>query len=211
LVAKMAILRRSIDKHDIEMLNAAIDSCRSAGMSDRDLAEAIAAKRKIEQLLAKLGVAVHLQDIEVLKASIDECNSYGLPQRDVQGAVAVKTNVERLLAELTTAIKRKDFNDVKAAIANCPIDMMKTAVIQCHTAGLPENELKEAISAKMAFDLTEGEKKKLLADLSNANDEEMRRKHNECVNLLRESIRAGTDVPAHFEELLNELLVHQVM
>ena len=49
------------------LLKKAVADCQAAGMAENALLmEALTEKKKIEQLLAKLGVAGQLQDIEVL-------------------------------------------------------------------------------------------------------------------------------------------------
>jgi hypothetical protein len=204
-------LRTGIDSHDIEVLKIAVEECQAAGMAENALlTEAVTEKRKIEQIMAKLGVAVHLQDIEVLREAIGECKAAGIPARDVDGAVNVKVSIEKLLAELKSAIDQQNSDGIKAAIGSCPIDMLKTAVEQCHLAGLPEKQLEDAISSKL-LDVKESERSKYLEDLKTCNDGDRRAKRDEAVNLLKEAIRSGSDVPPHFEELVNELIVSQVM
>merc|ERR1719419_683039 len=93
---------------DVAVLKAAIEECRAAGLPEKDLQDALMARRRMEQMLARLGVAVQLLDLGVLAASLEECRMAGLPERDLDEAAAAKAGLERLLAQLRAAIEAQD-------------------------------------------------------------------------------------------------------
>lgn len=164
-------------------------------------------------MLAKLGVAVHLQDIEVLKAAIKECQAAGMPEQALEEAMVAKVNIERMLAKLRAAIDLQDMDGVKTALEDCGVDMLKMAIEQCRVARVPEAVLEEAMTvrARLALNLPEHERARLLDGLKSCSDEERRAAYNEAVSMLHEAIRTGSDVPPQFEELMNELIIQQVI
>ena len=90
---------------------------------------------------------------------------------------------------------------------DCPIDLLRAALEECHAAEVPGYVLQSALRSRAA-ESSESDRR-LIYDLGQ--DDEKRLAHNKAVNMLHESIRSGNDVPAEFEELINELIVNHVM
>jgi len=204
----LSSLSRATESRDMESLKSALLKHHEAGLPpSADLDEAMAMKRRVEQILAKLGVAVQLMDIRVLKAAIEECQSNGLPDQDLNEALLAKESIERMLATVRFSIDCKNMSGIEAAIKDCPIDLLRAALEECHAAEVPAHVLQSALRSRAA-ESSESDRR-LIYDLGE--DDEKRLAHNKAVNMLHESIRSGNDVPAEFEELINELIVNHVM
>merc|ERR1712039_186706 len=162
-------------------------------------------------MLAKLRVAVQLHDIGALQDIITECQAAHLPDADLEEAIATKSSIEKLFLTLTDAIERGDKKALRQALQDCSIDMLKTAVEQCRTAGVPEVELENALTARaqLAETMSAAERNRLLQGLRTCNDEEKRATHNQVVSILRDAIRTGGEVPPQFDDLMNELIIDQ--
>merc|ERR1712190_115845 len=207
----MSKLNAGIGRKDLKLLQSAVADCQAEGIPERELRGATSTIRQIGQMLAKLRVAVQLHDIGALQDTIAECQAAHLPNAELEEAIATKNSIEKLFLTLTDAIDRGDKKALRQALQDCSIDMLKTAVEQCRTAGVPEIELENALTARaqLAETMSVAERNRLLQGLRTCNDEEKRATYNQVVSILRDAIRTGGEVPPQFDDLMNELIIDQ--
>ena len=92
-------------------------------------------------------------------------------------------------------------------LEDCPIDLLRAALEECHAAEVPEAVLHSALQSRAA-ESNESDRR-LICDLGQ--DDEKRLAHARAVSMLHESIQSGHDVPPEFDELMNELIVNHVL
>ena len=97
--------------------------------------------------------------------------------------------------------------DLFCFLQDCPIDLLRAAIEECRAANIPQAVVDEALQSRAAG-LKEADRR-ILFEIGQ--DEEKRASYNSAVRMLHESIQTGNDVPAEFEELINELIVNHVL
>lgn len=136
-----AALQEGVSARKLQLLKPAIQACQEQGVMPEELEEALSLQQDIEGIFAKIFEASEKKDIAFLNEAILDYHRAALPpSSEVDAAEALKGQIEMLLAHLGVAVQLLDIQTLKAAIA------------ECETAGLPEQDLNEAMLAKSSIE-----------------------------------------------------------
>ena len=124
----LSYLRAAASLCDLEVMDQAIDECRSLFPEER-LQEAVAARRSIEDLQENLRSSIRSRDITALCDAIVRCEAYGWPSKPLEEAYVAKCQLQQLIARL------------RYASGSADVDLLSKIVGECESLGLPERDL----------------------------------------------------------------------
>merc|ERR1712050_250951 len=134
----------AVHLQDLEVLKAAIEECKVAGMMQRELEEAIMLKESMERMLTGLMAAIERQDmkgvkvaiaecgIDMLKTAIEQSRAAGVPKWVLEDAMSERAKVASNLPESERKRLQHSLDscndDEKRASYNMAVSMLRDAI-----------------------------------------------------------------------------------
>ncbi len=127
----LSYLRATASLCDLEVMDRAIDECRTLLSAER-LREAVIAREQIKELLDRLRRSIEKRDVTALCDAIVQCESRGWPSKLLEEAYVAKCQLQQLIGRLCYATGSADLN------------LLSRVILECTSLGLPDRDVRPA-------------------------------------------------------------------